>query len=251
MKHISELIRQSDLIIELLDARHPERTRNATLENMVRAKRKQLLLVINKADLMPKEEMEKKKAEISSMSHVKTIFISALGRDGINIIRREIAVESKGRERFTVGIIGYPNVGKSTLINALAGKGRGRVATSRKAGLTRGLAKVKVTDGMYLIDSPGIIPFHENEFDLFLVESKNPNQLKDVETAAVKLIQALGKEKPAKFYGIELIDAEKMDEEELLEAIAIKNRFLHKGGKPDTMKAAREMLERYQRHELM
>lgn len=251
IKHIHSLVKQSDLIIELLDARHPEYTRNPTLENMIKTEGKKLLLVINKADLVSKDEMEKKKKEISKESGVKTIFVSALERDGINMIRREISVESKGVENFTVGIIGYPNVGKSTLINALAGKGRGRVATSRKAGLTRGISRVKVTEGMYLIDSPGIIPFKESEYDLFLVESKNPNQLKDVETAAVKLIASIGKEKIAKFYGAKINNIEDMDEEDVLEEIARQKRFLQRKATPDTMKMARDILERYQKHEFI
>jgi len=250
LSHIDSLVKQSDLILELLDARYPEKTRNPALENMVRTQKKKLMLVINKSDIVDKEEMELKKAQISKESGIKTIFISALKRDGINMIRREISTESKGKEKFTIGIIGYPNVGKSTLINALAGSGRGRVATSRKAGLTRGISRVKITEGLYLIDSPGIIPFKEEEFNLFLVESKNPNQLKDVETVAVKLIQLLGKEKVARAYGIEKEKIENKDEEEVLEEIAYKQSFLHKGGKPAVDKAARDLLEKYQRHEI-
>jgi ribosome biogenesis GTPase A len=168
------------------------------------------------------------------------------------MIRREMSAVSQRKEGgdFVIGIIGYPNVGKSTLINSLAGKGRGRVATSRKAGLTRGIAKVKVTDGVYLIDSPGIIPMGDEEFELFLVESKNPNQLKEVDTAAVKLIQMIGKEKVAKFYEIDPEVSEKLDEDEILEEIARKKNLLMKGGKGDPLKGARDLLERYQKHEL-
>jgi len=253
LQHIMHLIKESDIVIEILDARHPEKTRNLSLEAMVKEKKKKLVLAINKADLIDdKKIMERKKEEIAKDSGTKTVFLSALKRDGINLIRKEIGMESGGKERFTIGIIGYPNVGKSTLINALAGKGRGRVATSRKAGLTRGLQKIKISDGLYLIDSPGIIPFKEEEFNLFLVESKNPNQLKDPETAAVRLIQVLGKEKIAKFFGVELSseEIEKKDEEEILEEVALTKNMIIKGGLPDTAKAGREILERYQKHEL-
>jgi ribosome biogenesis GTPase A len=181
---------------------------------------------------------------------VKVLFISALDKDGINMIRREMGAAMGNNKGVTVGIVGYPNVGKSTLINALAGRGRGRVATSRKAGLTRGITKVKITDDIYLLDSPGIIPFKQDEFDLFLVDSKNPNQLKEPETAAVKLIQLLGKETVGKYYKIDDAIIEKVDEEELLEEIAKKRNILQKGGTGDVGQAARDVLERYQKHEL-
>ena len=251
LKHINDLIRQSHLVIEIVDARHPEKTRNPGLEKMVLENNKKLLLVINKSDLIEdKKILEQKKEEMQINSKTKVIFISALERDGINMIRREITNAKGKNDYITIGIIGYPNVGKSTLINALAGKGRGRVATSRKAGLTRGISKVKITDGVYLIDSPGIIPRDEDQYSLFLVESKNPNQLKDVEGAAVRLIADMGKEKVAKFYGIEPEIAQEKDEEELLEEIGKKRGMLAKGGVGDAGKAARDLLERYQKHEI-
>jgi len=250
MAHVTSLIKQSDLVIEVLDARYVDRTRNFNLENTVIEHGKKILLVLNKADLVEeKKELEEKKKKLEKETGGKVIFISALEKDGINMVRREMG-NAGDKDGVTVGIIGYPNVGKSTLINALAGRGRGRVATSRKAGLTRGITKVKITEGIYLIDSPGIIPFKQEEYDLFLIDSKNPNQLKEPEMVAVKLIQLLGKEKVGKFYDIdEKITAQK-DEEELLEEIAKKRKLLQKGGKGDVAKAAREVLERYQKHEL-
>jgi ribosome biogenesis GTPase A len=247
-KHIYSLIKQSDFVIEILDARHPQKTRNFDLEKNVIYQGKTLILVINKADLVEKKELEETKKEIQKESNLKVIFISAKEKDGINMIRREISSSRGKKENFTIGIIGYPNVGKSTLINALAGKGRGRVATSRKAGLTRGLSRVKISEGIYLIDSPGIIPKeNEDEFDLFLVESKNPNQLEDIERTALKLIQQMGKEKICKIFGINF---ENQDEETLLDEIALKKNLVRAGGKADTEKGARYLLEKYQKHEL-
>jgi ribosome biogenesis GTPase A len=253
LTHIANLIKESNIVIEIIDARRPDETRNPQLEKQVKSKRKTLVIVMNKSDLVEdKKFLEQKKSEISAATRSKVIFVSALERDGMNMIRKEIGmVKGNEAEKETIiGIIGYPNVGKSTLINALAGKGRGRVATSRKAGLTRGLSRVKVTDNVYLIDSPGIIPFKEEEFNLFLVESKNPNQLKDPELAAVKLVDYLGKERIAKGYELDLEKALKCDEDELIEMIAAKRNMLQKGGVPDYRKGARDLLEKYQRHEL-
>jgi ribosome biogenesis GTPase A len=247
LKHIAALVSQSDFIIEVLDARRPKETRNPNLEKHVLSKGKKLIFVINKADLVDKKTLEAQKEEIVKESGIKTIFVSALKKDGINMIRREAANARGKKENFSIGIVGYPNVGKSSLINALAGKGRGRVATSRKAGLTRGIAKVRISEGIYLIDSPGIIPYDEEEFDLFLVESKNPNQLKDIETNALKLIQHIGKEKIAEIFKI---NVEGKDEEEILDEIGKKKGLLKSGGRADTQQAARFLLEKYQKHEL-
>ena len=247
--HVSELVKQSDLVAEILDARYPERTRNEQLENMVLKNGKRLVLVMNKADLISKADAEHKKDDLGEETGMKVIFLSAKEKDGINLLRREIS-ESLGEKSGTVGIIGYPNTGKSSLINALAGRGRGRVATSRKAGLTRGITKVKVSEGWYLLDSPGIIPFGEDEFDLFLVESKNPNQLKDVIGTALKLIQFLGNERIEKGFSFAKGELEGKDENELLEMIAKKKRLIRGGGKADEDRAAREILEAYQRHEI-
>ena len=156
LTHINKLINESNIVIEIVDARRPNETRNLTLENQVTSKGKKLVIVMNKADLVEdKKWLEEKKLEIMKNTKAKVIFVSALQKDGMNMIRKEIGMikGNNPNEETKIGIIGYPNVGKSTLINSLAGKGRGRVATSRKAGLTRGLSKLKITNNVYLIDS--------------------------------------------------------------------------------------------------
>jgi ribosome biogenesis GTPase A len=245
-KHIYDLIDQSDLIVEILDARHPVQTRNQSLEDMVVSAKKKLLFVLNKCDLVEKKLNEKTKAVLEAETKCRVVFLSALHHNGINNLRQQIGIMSKGITPLTIGIIGYPNTGKSTLINALAGKGRARVKTSKKAGLTRGMQKIKITDGIYLIDSPGIIPKGTSEFDLFLINAKNPNQVKDVEANALSLIENLGVEKVSAHYKVKV----PKDAYELLDLIGIKKGFLQKGGGADIPRTARQLLEDYQSHKL-
>lgn len=244
MRQIYSLIKESDLIIELVDARFPEITRNVEIEEKIISSRKKLLIVINKVDLISKNRAETIKKELIKNSKYKVIFASAKKKTGINLIRKEIGILKKDKNEFIVGMLGYPNSGKSTLINSLSGKGGARVRTSKRAGFTRGLQRIKIGEGAYLIDAPGIIPYGlRDEFDLFLVGAKNANQVKDVETICIKLIGKFMDEFKEKF-------EVNGDEDEILEAIGKKQRFFVSGGNSDTTKTARFILEKYERSEL-
>ncbi|MBT4870820.1 MAG: GTPase RsgA [Candidatus Diapherotrites archaeon] len=245
MKQIMELIYESDIVLEILDARFPDRTRNKQIEERIISKGKKLILVLNKTDLAGKEKIKLEKKELIEKEKLRVVFVSAKEKNGIRLLKRELSIASKGKKELIIGMLGYPNSGKSTLINALSGKGKGKVRTSKRAGFTRGLQRIKISEGIYLIDAPGIIPYGEtDEFELFLVGAKNANQLKDMETVALKLIS----EMKEKFQ--EMFSTKEDDEETILEEIAMQKKWVMRGGKADMQKAAREVLEMYQRNKL-
>ncbi len=145
-----------------------------------------------------------------------------------------------------VGIIGYPNVGKSSIINMLTGRGAAR--TSPRAGFTRGIQKVKLADGLLLLDTPGVM----SDEDAAESQAKH---LKKHATIGVRtydstrhpefIVAEIMGEHPGLFEEHYDIDAEG-DSEILLEALGKKRNFLLKGGAIDMDRAARVALKEWQ-----
>ena len=244
-KQIHTLINEADIILEIVDARFADKTRNKQIEEVIIQKGKTLIIAINKSDLVTKQEIAKAKSELIKSTKSRVVFVSAKEKNGIRLLKREIGIAKGSKKELIIGLLGYPNAGKSTIINGLSGKGMGKVKTSPKAGYTRGLQRIKIAEGIYLIDAPGIIPYDErDEFKLFIFGAKNPNQLKDIESAGFKLVEALKDRIKTVF------EVEGEDEEEILEAIGKKKKMFAKGGKVDLIKTARFVLEKYQKNEL-
>ena len=235
---VRKILSSSDVAIEVVDARFPERTRNFEFEGRVKASGKKLLLVLNKADLISLRAAKLIKRGIEA-GGLKTVFVSAKKRQGVARLKSAIAGILGGMPGKAAGF-GYPNTGKSSVINML--KGRKSAPTSSTAGFTKGLRNVRIGAKITLIDSPGIIPLHEHDETLMaLLGVKNPEQVKDLEGTGLDVADLLLKNSGPEtiaFYGV----GSARDGEELLEKIASgKNRLL-KGGKPDTNAAARMLL---------
>ena len=169
-RKIMEELKLVDIVIELLDARIPMSSRNPEIENIVGNKKR--IIVLNKSDLAdPAINMEwidyfnredKKAIPVDSVSGkgLKDI-LSASGQLMKEKLNR---LKSKGLLLKTVRalIIGIPNVGKSTLINKLAG--RNAAHTGDKPGITKAKQWIKVVPELELLDTPGILwPKFEDE----------------------------------------------------------------------------------------
>lgn len=232
-KHVKKVVREADIIIEVLDARMIKETRNQEIEWKVEKAGKRILYAINKCDLVTKQKMEKMKRKLKP-----SVFISSTEHLGTTLLKKKILELSRG-EDVIVGILGYPNVGKSSLINALAGKGKAK--TSAESGFTKGMQKIRVDKKIVLLDTPGVFPSKEKD------EAKHGKtgavdhaKIKDPEYAVLKLID----EEPERIQRHYKIFED--DPEILIEKIAFKLRKLQKGGKPDIEATARRILKDWQ-----
>lgn len=237
---VNRVIDKSDIILEVLDARLTNETRNKEVEDKAKRQGKEIIYVINKSDLIPKDNAEKLKSKL-----MPSVFVSSIKHYGTTILLKEILkianIKYPDKERITIGVIGYPNVGKSSVINAL--KGRSSAPSSSKSGYTKHEQLIKVTKRIYLIDTPGVFPFMEkDELKHVLTASIDPAKIKDPEAAAMTLIQQLNGKVEA-FYGI----AKCPDEEEALEKIAQAKKKLKKGNMPDTKAMSKIIIDDWQK----
>ncbi len=237
-----EAIREAHIVIEVVDARDPVGTRNRKLERLIKEEGKKLLIVMNKADLVPRKWAE----EYKKKSDIPFIFVSARERKGTGILRREIKKLAKEfldkEEAVKVALIGYPNVGKSTIINTL--KGKKAVKTAPIPGYTRNKHLIKLSRKIWLIDSPGVVPV-ENFEELVIKGGFPADKIEDPVKPALKLIRRIletRKEALTEKYDIQEFE----NEEQILEAIGRKKGLLRKGGEVDIEEAARYFLREWQ-----
>ena len=240
-----EVIKISDIVLEILDARFIGDTRNKELENLIIKSGKRLIYVLNKSDLVDINSV-KRNVELESMNPF--IFISCKNRRGISDLRTLIKIEAKKEKkdysRAQVGVIGYPNTGKSSVINILVG--RFAAKTAAEAGFTRGMQKVRMTKGVLIIDTPGVIPEKEtgrgqrNSTKHVQISAKMWDKAKDPDIIAFELMKKYPEIE--KFYGFD--SGKNFDE--FIEALGRKMNYLKRGNLVDTDKTSRKILRDWQ-----
>ncbi|MBI2598346.1 MAG: 50S ribosome-binding GTPase, partial [Candidatus Diapherotrites archaeon] len=199
-KRVRKVLKKCNVVLEVLDARFAKEMRNIDLEQSCVRANKKLLIVINKSDLVSKENALAIKKEFSK--DFPTVLVSVKKRIGKGAIKNFLDRFAKNRQAI-VGVIGYPNTGKSSLINFL--KGKKTAKTSILAGFTRGEQFFRLSENILLIDTPGVLPFFKGgEARLAIFGSKSPQALKDPINSAQKLLQELQKKDVKEVFGVKI-----------------------------------------------
>jgi len=239
---VDGVINRADIILEILDARFVKESRNIELENLIKSKGKKIIHVLNKADLASEEQVKKQIVEQGLMPYV---IVSCRKRRGGQNLRNRIKIEAS-RSNFPetrVGVVGYPNVGKSSIINLLTGKPSTK--TAFEAGFTRGIQRIKLSEHIYVIDTPGIIPGKEiNELSFakhVKIGSRNYDKVHDPEFVVASIMA----EFPKVFEKVYKINV-KGDSDLLIEKLGRKKGFLIKGNEVDVDRTARFILKEWQ-----
>ncbi|MDB9315570.1 ribosome biogenesis GTPase YlqF [Spirulina sp. CS-785/01] len=171
-KQLQDQLKRVDVVLEVLDARVPLASQHPDVPQWVGEKPR--ILVFNRMDMIPPSLHSEWKAHFKQQGEqfyltnakqgkgVKAILKAAQkAGEGVNERRKKRGMRSRPVRAV---VIGFPNVGKSALINRLVG--RKAVKSARRAGVTRQLQWVRISDQIELLDAPGVIPWKlENQDD--------------------------------------------------------------------------------------
>lgn len=251
VRMMQENIKLIDLVIELVDARTPMSSKNPDIDSL--AGNKARVILLNKADLADPAgnaawtEYFKKKGfhvlEINARTGVGVRAVQGLVQEACKEkIERDRRRGIKNRP-IRAMVVGIPNVGKSTFINAFAGKGCTK--TGNKPGVTKGKQWIRLNQNLELLDTPGILwPRFENQQvgeRLAMIGSINDEILHADELAAAILIY-LHEHYQGKIR--ERYETEESgDAYAMLKEISIQRKCFLKGEEPDLLRTSRIIVD--------
>lgn len=237
-----------DVIVELVDARMPNGSR---LKDFVSRLGKASVIALSKADLADRDQT-KLWTEKFKKAGCSCVALDCRDRNSVKnlskIIRSTAFAPVPGktaplRKVRRVMIIGIPNVGKSTLINSLAGRSAARAANM--PGVTRSVQWIKISGELELLDLPGILDFSLlRRGDILKLINTIPGQDDDTYTKAKNLCRILymtGNEHILPEYG-----EANQNFDKFINDYANKMNFVIKGGNPDLQRATNDIVKRFQ-----
>ena len=249
---LSDQIRKIDLVIELCDARLPHSSRNPEISRI--ASGKERIVLLNKADLadpgitnlwLREIRMAGEEAHAVESTRLKQKdIISMIQRATTETVER---ARSRGiRKTVRVMVLGVPNVGKSTFINQLRGKGIAQ--TGDRPGVTKSSQWIQITPYLQLLDTPGLLwPRLDDQQAakrLCYIGSVK-DEVTDQHMLAISLLEDLAESAPDAIAGRFHLEDTQLRGTELLDAVCKGRGWLLKGNQYDYDRAARVVLDEF------
>lgn len=243
-----------DIVLELVDARLPISSRNPMIKQILGEKPK--IIILNKSDLA-NIELNKQWEKYFQDRDIPAALVNAVTGEGINrftniakslMANKMEAMAKKGMRPRAIRamIVGIPNVGKSSLINKIAGKGKTK--TEDRPGVTRGEQWIRINKDFELLDTPGILwpRFEDPEVGFKLaVTGSIKEEILDIEEVSLKLLALLRDMDPDALKKRYKLSALADNPEEILYDIGSKRGCLLQGGQVDCSKAAHIFLSEF------
>lgn len=254
---IKECLSQVDVVIELLDARIPYSSKNPEIEAMIEQKPR--ITLLTKATLAD-PDVSKRWAEYYNKRGSKTVIIDSVtgyGIDALDAAIKEVMAEKLERYRekgmdgrkLKAMMVGIPNVGKSSLINKLAGGKKAKV--ENRPGVTLAKQWVPTLVGLDLLDMPGVLwPKFEDEKvgQNLAMTGAIRDQIIDIEEIAMLLCARLMEVAPKAFcerYKLDYDEVCELDGYDLFNLVGRKRGFLISGGEINSERTANMLLEEF------
>ncbi len=258
MKKTKELLREQlklvDMVYELLDARIPLSSRNPDLGQIIGNKPK--IIVLNKIDLADPQvtSMWTEYFKIRQMVAVPVDTITGSGirqvikeSEGILKVKMDALAEKGRRPRpARIMVVGIPNVGKSSLINKLAGRKSTQIGA--KPGVTKGKQWIRLRKNMELLDTPGVLwPKIENSAVALNLAFTGAikDEIMDIETLAYKLLEMLWANYKEKIIGRYKVEGEYDTVIDLMNCIARSRGCVLKGNEIDYFRISNIILDEF------
>ena len=251
-QHVVEV---SDVLLEVLDARDPMACRLSLAEDTIKSQHgesKKIVLLLNKMDLVPIDTALQWLDYLRSSGETVIAFstqqrggnteTSDLTRRCIDnvfkVLRDFSRLQSGGHKSITVGVIGYPNVGKSSIINAL--KRKDVVGVANLPGSTRSTHEIDLRQGVKIVDCPGVIfDTSQARADLVLINAVKIADVADPVAIVGRIVEKVGVKRLTDHYRV----ASCTTLAQLLDAVAVRKGRLQGGGIADEEGTARCILK--------
>ncbi|NMG54028.1 ribosome biogenesis GTPase YlqF [Aromatoleum aromaticum] len=252
-KKAAETMALTDVVIEVLDARIPEASSNPMIHELRRHRQRVCLKVLNKADLADPVATRAWLDFFNSQEGVKAVALSCKKPGDVarvpGLCQGLAPHRNDGTKLLRIMIMGIPNVGKSTLMNALLKRRVAKVGD--EPAVTKSQQTFDLGSHMTITDTPGLMwPKIAHDSDGFMLAASHAigrNAVIDEEVATF-LGDLLLERYPALLaarYGIALERLEALDGVGVIETIAARRGCRLKGGAPDLEKASQIFLNDY------